>query len=143
MDFAAFELDRSFVIEALRRGEMDYLEHVSEAAEADFFRHLFSRDVLTKLAEKYPTPRKKEEVPVWLYLASQITLKLHDAGYHAFSYVLRSGGPISANALSTLAPLGPKVGRKAVHPDTKDVTLACEGFNKKNTNGRQTPGART
>ena len=114
---------------------MDYLEPVSEAAEADFFRHLFSRDILTKLAEKYPTPRKKEEVPIWLYLASQITLKLHDAGYHAFSYVLRTGGLISA--------LGPKVGRKAVHPDTKDVTLACEGFNKKNTNGRQTPGART
>ena len=134
MDFAAFEHDRKFVIEALRRGELDYLEPVTEAAEADFFRHLFSRDILTKLAEKYPTPRKKEEVPVWLYLASQITLKLHDASYHAFPYVLRSGGLISA--------LGPTVGRKVVHPDTKDVTLACEGFNKKNTNGRQTPGAR-
>ena len=131
MDFAAFEHDRPFVIEALRRGELDYLEPVSEAAETDFFRHLFSRDILTKLAEKYPTPRKKEEVPVWLYLAGQITLKLHDASYLAFSYVLRSGGLISA--------LGPKVGRKVVHPDTKDVTLACEGFNQKNINGRQTP----
>jgi hypothetical protein len=131
MDFAAFEHDRPFVIEALRRGELDYLEPVSEAAEADLFRHLISRDVLTRLAETYPTPRKKEEVPIWLYLASQISLKLHDASYHAFPYVLRSGGLISA--------LGPKVGRKAVHPDTKDVTLACEGFNKKNTNGRQTP----
>ena len=131
MDIAAFELDPKFVIEALRRGELDYLEPVTEAAEADLFRHLISRDVLTRLAETYPTPRKKEEVPTWLYLAGQITLKLHDASYHAFSYVLRSGGLISA--------LGPKVGRKAVHPDTKDVTLACEGYNKKNTNGRQTP----
>ena len=134
MDFTAFEHDPKFVIEALRRGELDYLENVSEAAEADLFRHLLSRDVLTKLAETYPTPRTKEEVPVWLYLASQISLKLHDASYHAFPYVLRSGGLISA--------LGPEVGRKAVHPDTKDVTIACEGFNDKNTNGRQTPGAR-
>lgn len=131
MDFVAFEHDRPFVIEALRRGELDYLEHVSEAAEADLFRHLISRDILTRLAEKYPTPRKKEEVPIWLYLASQISLKLHDASYRAFPYVLRSGGLITA--------LGPKVGRKAVHPDTQDVTLACEGFNEKNTNGRQTP----
>lgn len=131
MDFAAFEHDRPFVIEALRRGELDYLENISEAAEADLFRHLLSRDVLKRLAETYPTPRKKEEVPVWLYLASQISLKLHDASYHAFPYVLRSGGLISA--------LGPEVGRKAVHPDTQDVTLACEGFNEKNTNGRQTP----
>ena len=131
MEFAAFEYDRKFVIEGLRRGEVDYLEPVSEAAEADLFRHLISRDVLTRLAETYPTPRKKEEVPVWLYLASQITLKLHDAAYHAFPYVLRSGGLIGA--------LGPEVGRKVLHPDTKDVTLACEGFNDKNTNGRQTP----
>ena len=131
MDFAAFEHDPKFVIEALRRGELDYLENVSEAAEADLFRHLLSRDVLKRLAETYPTPRKKQEVPVWLYLASQISLKLHDASYHAFPYVLRSGGLISA--------LGPEVGRKAVHPDTKDVTLAFEGFNGKNTNDRQTP----
>ena len=83
------------------------------------------------MAETYPAPRVKEEVPVWLYIASQISLKLHDAGYHAFPYVLRSGGLIAA--------LGPAVGRKAVHPDTKDVTLACTGFNDKNTNDRQTP----
>jgi len=131
MDFVAFEYDRPFVLEGLRHGEIDYLEHVSEAAEADLFRHLIGRDVLTRLAQEYPTPRKKEEVPVWLYLASQISLKLHDASYHAFPYVLRSGGLITA--------LGPQVGRKALHPDTQDVTLACEGFNDKNSNGRQTP----
>src|SRR5713101_2201482 len=131
MDWVAFENDRKFVLEGLRHGEVDYVEHVSEAAEADLFRHLVSRDVLTRLAETYPTPREKEEVPIWLYLASQISLKLHDAAYNAFPYVLRSGGLITA--------LGPNVGRKAVHPDTQDVTLACEGFNEKNTNGRQTP----
>ncbi len=131
MDFAAFELDRPFVIEALRRGEIDFLENLSEAAEADFFRHLIGRGALARLAEHYPTPRKKEEVPVWLYIASQISLKLHDASYHAFPYVLRSGGLIAA--------LGPEVGRKAVPPDTRDVTLACAGFNDKNTNDRQTP----
>lgn len=131
MDFAAFEHDRKFVIEALGCGEVDYLENVSEAAEADFFRHLLGRQVLVRLAEHYPTPRQKEEVPVWLYIASQMSLKLHDASYHAFPYVLRSGGLITA--------LGPEVGRKATHPDTHDVTLACEGFNGKNGYDRQTP----
>ena len=62
MDFAAFEHDPTFVIEALRRGEIDYLENLSEAAEADFFRHLIGRDSLTRLAEHYLAPRKKEEV---------------------------------------------------------------------------------
>ena len=56
MDFAAFELDRKFVIEALRRGEnalstlapLDYLEPVSEAAEADFPPAEFYHDSLGK-----------------------------------------------------------------------------------------------
>jgi hypothetical protein len=133
MDLIAFQYDRSFVLEGLGRGEIDYLEHVSEAAEADLFRHLMRRDVLNRLAEHYPTPRKKEEVPVWLYLASELSLKLHGAeSYHAFPRVLRSGGLIDA--------LGRELGgRKTTHPETHDVTLSCPGFNHKNDYDRQTP----
>jgi hypothetical protein len=133
MDLVAFQYDRSFVLDALRRGEIDYLEHVSEAAEADFFRHLIRRDVLNRLAEHYPTPREKQEVPVWLYLASELSLKLHGSqSYHAFPRVLRSGGLIDA--------LGPELGgRKTTHPETHDVTLCCPGFNHKNDYDRQTP----
>ena len=43
MDLVAFSYDRSFVLDALRQGEIDYLEHVSDAAEADLFRHLIRR----------------------------------------------------------------------------------------------------
>jgi len=133
MELVAFQYDRSFVLEALRRGEIDYLENVSEAAEADFFRHLIRRDVLNRLAEHYPTPREKQEVPVWLYLASELSLKLHGSeSYHAFPRVLRSGGLIDA--------LGPQLGgRKTTHPETHDVTLSCPGFNRKNDYDRQTP----
>jgi hypothetical protein len=133
MDLVASQYDRSFVLDALGRGEVDYLEQVSEAAEADFFRHLIRRDVLNRLAESYPTPRKKQEVPVWFYLASELSLKLHSAeSYHAFPRVLRSGGLIDA--------LGPELGgRKTTHPETHDVTLRCPGFNRKNDYDRQTP----
>jgi hypothetical protein len=132
MNAILFEHDRQFVIEALQRGEVDYLENVCQAVETDLFRHLIGRGVLDRLAGSYPTPRKKEEVPVWFYLASQFSLRLHGvAGYNNFPYVIRSGGLIDA--------LGPKVGRKAVHPDTQDVTLACTGFNDKNHFDRQTP----
>src|SRR5438046_8868936 len=66
MDLTAFQYDRSFVLDALRHGELDYLEHVSEAADADLFRHLIRRQIIQRLAETYPSPRKKEEVPVWI-----------------------------------------------------------------------------
>src|SRR5947209_433999 len=46
MDLVAFHYDRSFVLDALRHGDVDYLEHVSEAAEADLFRHLMRRQVV-------------------------------------------------------------------------------------------------
>jgi hypothetical protein len=133
MDLVAFHYDRAFVLNALRQGEIDYLEHVSEAAEADLFRHLIRRQVVQRLAETYPTPRRKEEVPVWIYLSSELTLKLHGAqSYHAFPRILRSGGLIEA--------LGPEMGgRKTSHPETGDVTLACPGFNDKNDYDRQTP----
>ena len=133
MDLITFQYDRSFVLGALRQGDIDYLEHVSEAAEADLFRHLIRRQVVQRLAETYPSPRKKQEVPVWIYLASELSLKLHGAqSYHAFPRILRSGGLIEA--------LGPELGgRKTRHPETGDVTLACPGFNDKNDYDRQTP----
>jgi hypothetical protein len=133
MDLLAFEHDRGFVVKALRQGEIDHLEPVTEAVEADFFRHLIDRQLLDRLAESYPTPRKKQEVPVWLYLASELTLKLHGAqSYHAYPHLLRSGGLIDA--------LGPELGgRKSRHPETGEVTLACPGFNRKNDYDRQTP----
>ncbi len=133
MDLVAFQYDRSFVLGALRRGEIDDLEHVSEAAEADLFRHLLRRGVVQRLAESYPSPRQKQEVPVWIYLSSELSLKLHGAqSYHAFPRILRSGGLIEA--------LGPELGgRKTRHPETGDVTLACPGFNHKNDYDRQTP----
>jgi hypothetical protein len=133
MDLVAFQYDRSFVLDALRNGDVDYLEHVSEAAEADLFRHLIGRQIIQRLADAYPSPRKKEEVPVWIYLASELSLKLHGAqSYHALPRILRSGGLIEA--------LGPETGgRKTRHPETGDVTLACPGFNDKNDYDRQTP----
>jgi len=112
MDLLAFAYDRSFILEALRSGEIDYLEHVGEALEGDFFRQLIGREILNRLANSYPTPREKEEVPTWLYLASEISLKLHGSpSHHAFPRVLRSGGLIDA--------LAPKLGgQKTTHPET-------------------------
>jgi hypothetical protein len=70
MDLVAFHYDHSFVLDALRNGEIDYLEHVSEAAEAGLFRHLIRRQVIQRLAGSSPTPRKKGEVPAWICLSS-------------------------------------------------------------------------
>ena len=127
-----YERNDSYVIEAFRQGEFDYLEGVGEVSEADFFRALTGKNILRKLADTYPSACKKHDVPVWVYIASDLSMRFHGVHpFHAFPYVVRSGGMIQA--------FGPEMGHKAVHPQTGDVSLACEGFNEKNTFDRQTP----
>jgi len=132
MDLVVFEENKPYVLEALGNGDFDYIEAAGEVFESDFFRFIKARSILESLAESYPTPRKKEEVPLWFYVASNLSMRLHgEHSFNAFPLVVRCGGMLNA--------LGPKVGRKVVHPDTGDVTVACEGFNKKNHYDREAP----
>lgn len=132
MDLIVFEQDRPFILQSLRSGDFDYVEAANEVAEADFFRDLFKRKVIADLAESYPTPRQKEEVPLWLYVSSEISLKLHGANSHySYPHIIRCGGLLEA--------LGPALASKTTDKKTGDVALACAGFNEKNHYRRETP----
>jgi hypothetical protein len=127
-----FERNDRLVIEAFQRGEFDYLEGVGEVCETDFFRVIAEKKILDKLAATYPSPCKKHDVPLWVYITSDISMRFHGVHqFHAFPYVVRSGGMVNA--------FGPAMGLKATHPETGDVTLACSGFNNKNEYDRETP----
>jgi len=132
MDLRVYHYDPAFVLERFRAGECTYVDGVSEVEETQFFRYIGAHQILAQLAERYPSPRQKQEVPTWMYLASNLAMRLH--GVHSFSgypYVVRCGGMLNA--------FGPEVAHKAEHPETQDVTLRCAGFNHKNTYDRQTP----
>ncbi len=132
MDLVIFEENKPLVLQGLEQGEFDYVDAASEVFETEFFRYIGARQILQALAETYPTPRKKEEVPLWFYIAGNLSMRLHGVhSFHAFPMVVRAGGMLNA--------FGPQAGRKVKHPQTGDVTLACEGFNEKNHYDRQTP----
>jgi len=127
-----FERNDALVIEAFCRGEFDYLDAVGEIPEADFFRAITSGNILKKLADSYPSPRVKHDVPLWVYIASDISMRFHGAhSFFSFPFIVRSGGLIEA--------FGPDMGHKTTHPQTGDISLACKGFNDKNNFDRQTP----
>jgi hypothetical protein len=127
-----FEQNRVKVLQALSRGEFDYIETASEYAETEFFQFISAQSILRKLALTYPSPRQKEEVPLWIYVASNLSMRLHGVdSFHAFPMVVRAGGMINAFV--------EKLGEKTTHPDSGEVTLVCEGFNDKNHYDRQTP----
>jgi hypothetical protein len=132
MDVVVYEHDQSFVVDSFRGGDFDYVDAVDEVEETQFFRYIGTHKILSKLAESYPSSRAKQEVPTWIYIASNLSMRIHGVhSFHAYPYVVRCGGMLNA--------FGPEVGHKTVHPETKDVTLRCAGFNDKNTYDRQTP----
>ena len=132
MDLFIFEKNKPFVLAALENGQFDYVDAASEVFETDFFRYIHAQSILAKCAQTYPTPRKKQEVPLSLFIASNLSMRLHGVhAFHAFPMVVRVGGMLNA--------LGPSGGQKVTHPETSDVTLFCEGFNQKNHYDRQTP----
>jgi hypothetical protein len=132
MDLVVFEENKPYVLKAFCEGDFDYIEAASEVVETDFFRFIQARQILQELSESYPTPRQKHDVPLWLYVGANLSMRLH--GVHAFSafpMLVRSGGMLNA--------FGAEAGRKVRHPDTGDVTVICEGTNNKNHYQRQTP----
>jgi hypothetical protein len=128
----AFEVDKSFVIENFKKGFFDYLEIASDVAETHFFRWLLGKGHLQQLAESYPTPRKKEEVPLWVYICAELTLKLHGSpGFSALPYILHCGGLKEA--------LGPEQVTTVKTADGEENRIKCEGYNHKNIYMRSTP----
>lgn len=132
MSLVIFEENRPLVLEALGNGEFEYIEAASEVFETDFFGFIRAKAILSKLAQTYPTPREKQDVPLWLYVSSNLSMRLHGVhSFNSFPMMVRAGGMLNA--------FGPEAGRKVIHPDTGDVTIVCEGFNKKNHYDRETP----
>ena len=132
MNWTAFEHDKLFITEALKNGDFDYVEVLGAVEETRFFKMLLGEGVLNALAQSYPTPRKKEEVPLWLYLASELTLRLHGAmGFGAYPYILHCGGLLDA--------IRNKQVENKQGPDSGDWRPSCKGYNQKNHYARSTP----
>jgi hypothetical protein len=131
-EWNAFQEDKAFVLDHFREGFFDYVEFASPIAETQFFRWLLERGNLPALAEAYPTPRRKEEVPLWVYLSTELTLRLHGAhGFASLPYILHCGGLKDA--------LGPQQVHWKEDGGTGERRLQFEGYNEKNTYARTTP----
>src|SRR5277367_3303979 len=132
MDIIVFENNKPFVVDEFRQGRFDHIELASDITETRFFHFLFGQSIIDQLAEHYPSPRQREHVPIWMYLSSQLSMRLHGQhSFHAYPLIIRSGGLLEA--------LGPAVARREVDARTGNVTLDGPGFNGRNLYPRQTP----
>ena len=127
-----YEQNKPYVIKQFHNGHFDYIDMVQEVAQKDFFRYIASNSLLQRLAESYPWPRSKEEVPAWFYIAADMAMRLH--GNHAFQgfpWVVSTGGLLGA--------FGPELGTRHVDKQSGQLRVECPGFNDKNAYPRQTP----
>ena len=132
MDLNVFEFNQEYVLDAFLRGDFDYIDGASKIFEKDFFSHIAAEGMLAEMAETYPTPRRKQEVPMWFHIASQLAMRLHgEHGYHASDMVIQTGGMIQA--------FSPKLGAKVEETNSGDSHYSCKGFNNKNSYDRRTP----
>jgi len=132
MSMVIFEKNKPLVLEALEQGDFEYIEAANEVFEKDFFQHISAKNILKGLSETYPTPRKKHDVPLWLYIASNLSMRLHgEHAFHAYPTIVKIGGMLNA--------FGPEPGHRVAHPATGEVAISCEGHNHKNHYDRQTP----
>ncbi len=132
MDLIVFENNKPYIIDEFRQGRFDYLELASDVAETKFFQFLFGRGLVDKLARNYPSPRRRHHVPLWMYISSQLSLRLHGShSFHSYPLIIRAGGLIDA--------LGPETARREVDTETGDLSIWCAGFNNRNLGPRATP----
>ena len=77
MDLVVFENNKPWVIDEFREGRFDYVELASDVAETKFFEFLFGQQVVDRLVQRYPSPRDRHHVPLWMYVCRQLALRLH------------------------------------------------------------------
>ena len=131
-EFDAFQEDYELVLEKLQEGNIDHVEVVSRVTETKFFRDFIGSGGAQALAKTYPTPRQKEEVPLWVFLSAQITLRLHGApGFSSLPYVLHCGGLRDALEEGQV--------QRKLDPQTGQPHLDFRGYNHKNDYARLTP----
>lgn len=133
MDSWVLHQDRKRVISAFQRGDFDHVEILGDVLETRWFQFLLEEGILCALGSTYPTPRRKQEFPLWIYVAAELSIRLHGShSFHSLPLLIQSGGLLEA--------LGPEHGgRRHVDPKTGDVLLTCPGFNRKNRKPRRTP----
>src|SRR3972149_5468137 len=91
-----YEENRVKVLNDLKDGRIDYIDLADWTFQDRFFAFLLGVRFFEICGASYPTPRKKEEVPLWFLLACKVQMKLHTtSSFEQLPGLLRSGAVLS------------------------------------------------
>ena len=142
MDLVVFENNKPWVIDEFREGRFDYVELASDVAETKFFQFLFGQQVVDRLVQHYPSPRDRHHVPLWMYLCSQLSLRLHGQhSFHSYPLIVRAGGLVDAlgpEEVAMRSALEPRRGGEQEHSrpvDSLVISVDSETMGKRGFGG--------
>ncbi len=102
------------------RGEIDYVDMSQWSFADELLCFALQSGFFKFVDETYPNPRKKNEVPIWFLIASQLVLRTHNSSkYSQLEYFLNAG--------SILTKIGFNISGQGI-----------VGFNNKNQKQRKT-----
>jgi len=115
-----YEENKLKVLERLREGEVEYLDLSGWSYQDRFFAFLLAIRFFEVCGASFPSPRKKEEVPVWFLLCCAVLMRMHTTSAHLRLPGLLKNGPILSRVKFNLGG-------------------AEGGFNHKNRKQREAP----
>jgi len=91
-----YEESKVKLLNGLKEGYLDYLDLADWTFQDKFFAFLLGIRFFEICGASYPTPRAKEEVPLWFLLACKVQMKLHTtSSFDKLPGILRSGAILS------------------------------------------------
>src|SRR3989338_6408626 len=91
-----YEENRGKVLNDLKDGRLDYLDLADWTFQDKFFAFLLGIRFFEICGASYPSPRRKEDVPLWFLLACKVQMKLHTTpSFKHLPGLLRSGAVLS------------------------------------------------
>lgn len=115
-----YEESKVKVLERLKNGEVEYMDLSEWSYQDRFFAFLLGTRFFEVCGASYPTPRVKEEIPVWFLLCCAVQMRMHTNGaYHRLPGILKNG-PILSRVKFNVGGVG-------------------GGFNRKNRKARECP----
>lgn len=115
-----FKENKVEVRRRLKDGRVDYLDLTSWSFQDRLFGFLIEDGFFEWCGSSYPTPRERENIPIWFLLACVIQMKLYrSAAFRKLEYILRSGSILTRVRFN--------------------VGLRGGGFNERNRKKREIP----
>jgi len=78
-----YEENKVKVLQRLKEGDVEYLDLSNWSYQDRFFAFLLGTRFSETCGASYPSPRKKEEVPVWFLLCCAVQMRMHTTAAHS------------------------------------------------------------